>query len=116
MSDCIFCKLANKEIPTEVVYENEDVFAFKDAAPMAKIHYLFVPKAHIESIQAVDDESIMGKLFAAIRLVAERDGFAQSGYRIVSNVGDDGGQSVHHLHIHVLAGEPIRFPGFDQES
>ncbi len=113
MSDCIFCKLANKEIPTEVVYENEDVFVFKDMEPMAKIHYLFIPKAHLESVQALDDFSIMGKLFAAIHEVAEKEGFAKEGYRVISNVGNNGNQSIHHLHIHVLAGEPIRFPGFD---
>lgn len=117
MSDCVFCKLANHEIPTERIYEDEEVFAFKDQAPKAPIHYLFVPKKHVESANALkDDATIVAKIFQAIAKVAERDGFAQKGYRVINNCGDDGGQSVHHLHFHVLAGEPIRFPSFDEDE
>lgn len=115
MTDCIFCKLANKEIPTDIIYEDEKVTAFKDANPKAKIHYLFVPKTHIESVQTLgDDDDTLKDIFRAIRKVAKDEGFAETGYRVVTNVGADGGQSVHHLHFHVLAGEPIRFPGFDE--
>ena len=117
MEDCIFCKLANHDIPTEAVYEDEHVFAFRDMAPKAPIHYLFVPKRHIPSANAFaqgEDASVVAHVFRAIATVAERDGFAHSGYRVINNAGPDGGQSVHHLHFHVLAGAPIRFDGFDE--
>lgn len=113
--DCIFCKLASGEIATECVYEDDKVFAFKDMEPAAPIHYLFIPKKHVHSIQEADDNDLedLSYIFKAIKKVAERDGFADKGYRIVNNVGPDGGQSVPHMHFHVLAGQAIRFPGFD---
>ena len=114
--DCLFCKIANGEIPTELVYENEDVAVFRDISPMAPVHLLFVPKKHIASANAFadgEDASIVSRIFEAIAYVAKRDGFTESGYRVISNCGKDGGQSVDHLHFHVLAGKPIRFPGFD---
>ena len=113
--DCIFCKLASGLIETQCIYEDDKVFAFKDMAPCAPIHYLFIPKEHIESLQAANDSQIedLSYIFKAIKKVAERDGFADKGYRIVNNIGRDGNQSVPHMHFHVLAGEPIRFKGFD---
>lgn len=114
--DCLFCKIANGEIPTELVYENEDVAVFRDISPMAPVHLLFVPKKHIASANAFadgEDASIVSRIFEAIAYVAKHEGFAESGYRVISNCGKDGGQSVDHLHFHVLAGKPIRFPGFD---
>lgn len=116
MSDCIFCKLAQKERPTEVVYEDDVVFAFRDAHPAAKIHYLFIPKLHVASLNDLSDPSIISHIFSAIQKLAKEEGFAESGYRIVTNCGADGGQTIGHLHFHVLAGEPIRFPGFDEEA
>lgn len=115
MEECIFCQLAHQEIPTEIVYETDTVFAFKDMAPKAPIHYLFVPKEHFTSVNDLKDgdAAVVGDLFQAIATVAARDGFAESGYRVVTNVGEHGNQSVRHMHFHVLAGEPIRFPGFD---
>ncbi|MDD7593334.1 MAG: histidine triad nucleotide-binding protein [Peptoniphilaceae bacterium] len=115
MDDCIFCQLAHKEIPTDVVYEDDTVFAFKDIEPMAKIHYLFIPKKHITSVNDLKegDAAVVADIFKAIATVAARDGFAETGYRVVTNTGADGNQSVYHLHFHVLGGEPIRFPGFD---
>ena len=118
MENCIFCQLASGDIPTEVVYEDEKVFAFKDMAPKAPVHYLFIPKEHIDSADAFAedaDPAIVGDIYRAIAAVARRDGFAQSGYRIINNTGEDGGQTVHHLHFHVLAGKKIRFEGFDAE-
>ncbi|MDY3987319.1 MAG: histidine triad nucleotide-binding protein [Peptoniphilaceae bacterium] len=118
MSDCIFCKLANKEIPTETVYEDDQVFAFRDMNPKAEVHYLFIPKKHIQSVNDFEhgeDAGIVAAIFRAIARVAERDGFADSGYRIINNCGKDGGQSVPHLHFHVLAKQPIRFAEFDQD-
>lgn len=116
--DCIFCKLASHQIPTEIVYEDDLVFAFKDAAPVAPIHYLFILKEHVPSLQEATRKQLedLTHLFQAIQEVAKRDGFAESGYRLVTNVGPDGGQSVHHMHFHVLAGKAIRFPGFDGEE
>lgn len=115
MEDCIFCKLANHEIPTDIVYEDDRLTAFKDTNPKAKIHYLFVPKEHISSLNDLsEDGSVMADIMQAIIKVAKKEGVDQSGYRIVSNCGKDGGQSVQHLHVHFLAGEPIRFPGFDE--
>ncbi|NLW52861.1 MAG: histidine triad nucleotide-binding protein [Tissierellia bacterium] len=109
--DCIFCKLANKEIPTQVVYEDEYVFAFNDTDPKAPIHLLFIPKKHISSNNDVEnDDMIMAHIFSAIRKVAKDMGFDKDGYRIVNNVGDDGGQSVHHIHFHVMAGRKMLWP------
>lgn len=114
MEDCIFCKLANGEIPTDFIFEDENLVVFKDANPLAKVHYLFVPKKHIASMNELeDDATIMKHIFEAIVKVAKKEGIYDSGYRIISNCGHDGGQSVNHLHVHLLAGEPIRFPGFD---
>ena len=103
--DCIFCKLANKEIPTDVVYEDEAVFAFKDGSPQAPSHLLFIPKAHIASVNEVEDgDHIISKIFQAIKKVAHEQAFADDGYRVVTNIGQDGGQSVFHLHFHVMGG------------
>lgn len=109
---CIFCKLANKEIDTEVVYEDEDIFVFKDSDPKAPIHLLFIPKKHIESINDLTDENalIVSKIFLKIRDIAKEMGFSENGYRVVANTGEDGGQSVKHLHFHVLAGRVMTWP------
>lgn len=109
--DCIFCKLVNKEIPTEIIYEDDYVFAFNDLEPQAPVHILFVPKNHIKSNNDVkDDDHIITQIFNAIRKVAKEKGFDQDGYRIVNNIGKDGGQSVHHLHFHVMAGRKMEWP------
>ncbi|MDO4778186.1 MAG: histidine triad nucleotide-binding protein [Tissierellia bacterium] len=109
--DCIFCKLANKEIPTEVVYEDEYVFAFNDLDPKAPYHILFVPKKHINSNNEVEeDDQIISRIFSAIRKVAKEKGFDKTGYRIVNNIGEDGGQSVFHIHFHVMAGRKMLWP------
>lgn len=108
--DCIFCKLVNKEIPTQVVYEDDYVLAFNDMEPQAPVHILFVPKKHIKSNNEVEDELIIGKIFAAIRKVAKEKGFAEDGYRVVNNCGKDGGQTVEHLHFHLMAGREMTWP------
>ncbi len=109
MQDCIFCKIAGGEIPTDKVFENDKLVAFKDMSPKAPVHYLFVPKAHYDSTNALkEDASIVKDIFEAIVEVAERDGFAESGYRVVNNVGKDGLQTVPHLHFHVLAGRELK--------
>ena len=106
MNDCIFCKIAAGEIPCKKVYEDETVLAFDDINPCAPVHVLVIPKQHIASVLALNPENdaVLPTVFAVIRRVAEIKGVAQSGFRVVSNVGRDGGQSVQHLHFHVLGG------------
>ncbi|MBP5313510.1 MAG: HIT domain-containing protein [Eggerthellaceae bacterium] len=102
--DCIFCKIANGKIPTNIVFENEDVMAFEDVAPMMPVHTLIVPKQHYENIADDVPVEVLGKVFAAVKTVAEIKGVKESGFRVVVNTNDDARQSVHHLHIHVLGG------------
>ena len=109
MEDCIFCKIANGEIGT-LIYENEFVAAFDDLNPQAPIHSLIVPKKHIENIEdlnADEDGEYLKELFKAIKEVAKIKGVADSGYRIISNCGKDAGQTVMHLHFHLLAGKEL---------
>ena len=112
MSDCIFCKIANGEIPTEYVYEDELVAAFNDISPVAPVHILIVPKAHIESALELDDSNkdIVGHIFSVAGKIAREKGFAENGFRVVNNCGRDGGQTVMHLHFHLLAGETMGWP------
>ncbi len=102
--DCIFCKIVAGEIPAKVVYENEWVLAFEDLNPRLPVHVLVIPKDHYENIGDGVPEDILGHVLAAAAEVARITGIDASGYRIVSNTGDDACQSVHHLHIHVLGG------------
>lgn len=107
--DCIFCKLANKEIPTEVVYEDEFVFAFNDMSPQAPVHILFIPKKHLDSAQEVEDQDlIISHIFTAMRKVARDQGLDKAGYRVITNVGKDAGQTVFHMHFHLLAGKKLK--------
>lgn len=111
MSDCLFCKIVNGEIPSAKVYEDEYVYAFNDIDPKAPTHILFIPKQHIGSAAEIDDENsfIVSKIFEAISKVAKQSGF-ENGFRIVSNVGESAGQTVHHLHFHVLSGRDMTWP------
>lgn len=110
--DCIFCKIANKEIPADIVFENEDVMIFKDLSPQAPIHLLAIPKCHLESAHKVDKSNsiLVAKIFEAIKEYMDKEGYHDKGYRIVTNVGEDAGQSVFHIHFHVLAGRDFRWP------
>ena len=111
--DCLFCKIIKGEIPSKKVYEDETVFAFEDIAPTAPVHYLFIPKHHIASLNEVDETlgaSLIGKIYVAIAKVAKDKGFDKTGYRVVSNCGADAGQTVHHIHFHVLAGRELTWP------
>lgn len=110
MTDCIFCKLAQGGIPTDVVYEDDKVFAFKDMDPKAPHHYLFIPKTHISSLNEWDGSDVITAIYQAMQKVAKEKGFADSGYRIVMNCGKDGGQTVFHLHFHLLAGREFTWP------
>ena len=110
--DCLFCKIIQGEIPSAKVYEDETVYAFLDIDPQAPTHIILVPKEHIASANELNDENagIVGHIFAvAAKLAADR-GFAENGYRIVNNCGRDGGQTVGHLHFHLLAGRNLGWP------
>ncbi|MGK3998098.1 histidine triad nucleotide-binding protein [Sorangium sp. So ce1024] len=109
---CLFCKIANKEIPSKVVLEDEHVLAFHDVNPQAPTHVLVIPKRHITGIaQATpEDEAILGRLLLAARRVAELSGITESGFRTVINNGANAGQTVFHLHVHVLGGRAMAWP------
>ena len=106
--NCLFCAIINGDIPSNKVYEDDKCYAFLDINPQAKVHCLVVPKEHIESVDAINDEncSIVAKIFTAIPKIASELGLG-NGYRIVSNIGEDGCQSVKHLHFHILGGEKL---------
>ena len=107
-ADCLFCRIVAGELPAEVVYRAEAVTAFRDIAPAAPTHLVVVPDRHVGSLADLEDAGLGGALLAACRQVALEAGL--SGYRVVTNVGADGGQSVAHLHLHVLGGRPMRWP------
>lgn len=102
--DCIFCKIINKEIPADVVYEDEEVIVFKDINPVAPIHFLIVPKKHIVSVNTleVEDKKLVGQLFLTAKKVAKEQDISKTGYRLIFNIGPDAGQVVDHLHLHLL--------------
>ena len=109
MSDCIFCKIANKEINSDFVYEDDEIIAFKDINPQAPIHILVIPKKHIESIIDLtdEDEMLVGKMYTAVRKIAKKLNIEESGFRLIVNCGKDAGQEVPHLHFHILAGKKL---------
>ena len=109
---CLFCKIVAREIPSQIVFENDHVLAFKDINPQAPTHALVIPKKHLTGIfDATDaDKEMLGELVMAGRHVAAELGLAEKGYRLVINQGQDGGQSVLHLHLHVLGGRPMGWP------
>ena len=108
MEDCIFCKIANGEIGS-LIYENEYVAAFDDLNPQAPVHTLIVPKKHIENIEDINEnnEDYIKEIFKAIKEVARIKGVSESGYRVISNCGKDAGQTVMHLHFHLIAGKEL---------
>lgn len=108
MSDCLFCKIVAGDIPSTKVYEDDSVFAFRDIAPQAKTHILVIPKAHIASVAEINSENsaVISHIFEVISRIAKEEKL-DGGYRVVSNCGDDAGQTVHHLHFHILGGEKL---------
>ena len=112
MSDCIFCKIANKTIPSKLVYEDDQIVAFDDLRPQAPVHSLVIPKRHIVSVQELEeqDQALLGRLLLACTKIVKLKGLAENGYRLVINTGPDGGQSVFHLHFHVLGGRHMAWP------
>jgi histidine triad (HIT) family protein len=112
MSDCIFCKIANGDIPAEKLYEDDQVLVFRDLSPQAPLHALVIPKTHIATLNelSADNAAIMGKMFLAAQQVAVDQGLAEDGYRTVLNCNNHGGQTVYHLHLHLLAGRQMTWP------
>lgn len=112
MENCIFCGIIEGRIPCDKVYEDEDVLAFKDINPEAPVHVLIIPKKHIESINALDESniSILAPIYRAVKKIAENFNIAESGYRVVTNCGKDAGQTVQHVHFHLLGGRSLNWP------
>ena len=110
--DCLFCKIADGQIPAKKVFEDEDVIAFRDINPQAPTHILLVPRRHITTLNDLtsDDAALAGKLVLHAKQLAEQEGIAESGYRTVFNCNGDGGQSVYHIHLHLLGGRALRWP------
>jgi len=112
MAGTIFDKIIAREIPADIVYEDEEILAFRDINPQAPVHVLFIPKRPIATLNDLQpgDELLMGKLVMAATAWAKRQGFAENGYRVVINCNRDGGQSVYHIHLHLLAGRALHWP------
>lgn len=109
MDDCVFCKIVKGEIPSKKVYEDDDIVAFYDINPIAKVHVLVIPKKHIVSLLDIkeNDRDLLFNIFQKINKVASIIGVDKTGFRVISNVGEDSGQAVKHLHFHILGGEKL---------
>jgi histidine triad (HIT) family protein len=113
MSDsCIFCKVVSREAKATIVYHDEQVTAFRDIHPVAPTHILIVPNKHIDSVGTLEpeDEQIIGHIFTVARKLAEQEGISNGGFRMITNTGAHGGQTVFHLHVHLIGGQRMRFP------
>lgn len=112
MNDCIFCKIAAGEVDADVVHKGDDVVAFRDANPQAPTHILIIPKDHVESARAVKDRhgDLLAEMFHVATHLAKAEGVDRGGWRLVTNVGPNAGQSVHHLHLHLLGGRQMAWP------
>ena len=110
--DCLFCKIVAGEIPVEFVYESETVVAFRDINPQAPTHILVIPRKHIATINDItpEDEAVIGNMYTAAKEIAAAEGIADDGYRTVMNCNEGAGQSVFHIHLHVLGGRPMNSP------
>ena len=111
-SDCLFCKIVAGTIPADFVHKNERLLAFRDITPQAPVHVLIIPKEHVASLDAADDRhgDLLGEMLLLARDLARSEGVSGDGYRTVMNTGDDGGQSVHHVHLHLLGGRALGWP------
>ena len=112
MQECIFCKIINRELPAEIVYEDEQILAFKDVNPVAPVHLLLIPKKHISGISDLkeEDAGIMGRMQILAANLAAEMGLVQDGFRLVCNCGRDAGQLVMHIHYHLLSGREFQWP------
>lgn len=107
--DCIFCKIINKEIPSKIVYEDDEVLAFEDIAPQAPVHIVIIPKKHIAKITEIEkeEEALIGKIYSVINKIAREKQIAEEGFRVIINCGENGGQEVKHIHFHLLGGKKL---------
>ena len=112
MEDCIFCKIIKGEIPCKKIYEDDKVLAFNDINPESPVHFLVIPKEHIQSVNSLNQEDIgvISHIFTVINKLVRELNISDKGYRIVNNCGQDGGQTVNHLHFHVLGGRNLKWP------
>jgi histidine triad (HIT) family protein len=110
VADCLFCKIASGAIPAQIVRRGEGLLAFRDINPQAPLHVLVIPTTHTASLHETPDAAVLGRLLAFARDVAAAEGVADSGYRVVVNTNADGGQTVAHLHLHLLGGRALRWP------
>ena len=112
MEDCIFCKIVAGELPSDIVYSDEMVTAFRDIHPVAPTHILIIPNKHIDSNNEVspEDEPLLGRLFTTARQLAKAEGIARDGYRLILNTGPHSGQVVYHLHLHLIGGHQMKHP------
>ncbi|MDR1955929.1 MAG: histidine triad nucleotide-binding protein [Treponema sp.] len=112
MSDCIFCNIASGEIPAQKLYEDDEILAFRDVSPQGPVHFLVIPKKHIPTIMELEpaDSLLVGRMLHKAQALAVEQGCAEKGARFVINCKSDGGQTVDHLHIHVIGGRPLGWP------
>ncbi len=109
-ADCLFCRIASKQIKSDIVYEDEFTAAFNDISPQAPVHVLVIPKAHYAALDDVDDHGIYTHIFDTVGKIVEIKKLKSDGYRVVANCGSHGGQAVGHVHFHVLGGRPMKWP------
>lgn len=112
MSDDLFLKIINREIPADIIYETDEILAFRDINPQAPVHVLIIPKEHIKTMNDLEPghEEMIGKLFLAAAEIAEKEGIAEDGYRVAMNCNQAGGQAVYHIHLHLLGGRQMAWP------
>lgn len=112
MNKCTFCQIIAGDRPGEMVYQDDQITAFRDIQPVAPSHILIVPNKHISAITEFDsaDEELMGHLFTAARLIAEQEGIQESGFRLIINTGPDANQTIPHVHMHLIGGQPMQYP------
>lgn len=110
MSECIFCNIIEKKLEADWVYEDEDIVAFRDVNPQAPFHFLVVPRRHLKTLNEVEESGLLGNMMLVAARVAREHGFADKGYRVVVNCNEDGGQTVFHVHFHVLGGRRMTWP------
>ncbi len=112
MTDTLFEKIVRREIPADIVYEDEDILAFRDIEPQAPVHILIIPKRRIPTLNdlAEDDADLIGRIILAARQIAEREGLSEDGYRLIFNCNEQGGQTVYHIHLHLIGGRKLDWP------
>lgn len=110
MRKCVFCDIVSGKLPSVKLYEDDKVIAIKDINPQAPFHALIISKEHVENLLKVKDGSLISHIFDVIKLLAVEHGIAEKGFRVVNNCGDDGGQTIYHLHFHLLGGRPMDWP------